>query len=69
MRCIGTETASASPLAGNDREALDSAAGLVRDAGFDPVIVGELARGKEFEPNTRPYNTGMTGRDLRDILG
>jgi predicted dinucleotide-binding enzyme len=55
------------PLAGNDREAVEKAAALVRDAGFDPVIVGALARGKEFEPGSRPYNTGMSGRDLRAI--
>ena len=53
------------PLAGDDRGALDAAAALVRDAGFDPVIVGELARGKEIEPTTSVYNTGMSGRDLR----
>ena len=57
------------PLAGDDREALETVARLVRDAGFDPVIVGALERGKEFEPDTRPYNTGMSGRDLRKILG
>jgi uncharacterized membrane protein len=27
--------------------------------------VGPLARGREFEPDTPPYNTGMSGRDLR----
>ena len=56
------------PLAGDDREALETAAGLARDAGFDPVIVGPLERGKEFEPGTRPYNTGMSGKDLRTLL-
>ena len=56
------------PLAGDDPGALEIAAGLVRDAGFDPVVVGPLARGKEFEPNTPPYNTGMNGRELRAIL-
>ena len=56
------------PLAGDERDAVDLAAGLVRDAGFDPVIVGELARGKEFEPDTPPYNTGMTGSALRDYF-
>jgi hypothetical protein len=48
--------------------ALKIAAGLVRDAGFDPVIVGPLARGKEFEPGTRPYNPGMSGREPQAIL-
>jgi 8-hydroxy-5-deazaflavin:NADPH oxidoreductase len=57
------------PLAGDDSAALESAASLVRDAGFDPVTVGPLARGKEFEPDTRPYNTGMSGPDLRALFG
>jgi predicted dinucleotide-binding enzyme len=56
------------PLAGDDPAARDVAARLVRDAGFDPVIAGPLARGKEFEPDTPPYNTGMSGRELRAIL-
>ena len=57
------------PLASDDEAALDVAAELVRDAGFDPVIVGPLARGKEFEPNTPMYNTGKNGRDLRAFFG
>jgi len=57
------------PLTGDDPEAVKTAARLVLDAGFDPVIVGNLARGKEFEPDTRPYNSGMTGPELRNILG
>jgi predicted dinucleotide-binding enzyme len=55
------------PLAGDDAAAVQIAAQLVRDAGFDPVMVGPLARGKEFEPNTAPYNTGMSGRQLRTL--
>jgi 8-hydroxy-5-deazaflavin:NADPH oxidoreductase len=57
------------PLSSDDRDAMEVVAGLVRDAGFDPVPVGALARGKEFEPGTRPYNTGMSGRDLRGFWG
>ena len=57
------------PLASDDQQALEIAADLVRDAGFDPVIIGGLARGKEFEPNTPPYNTGMTGNQLRTLFG
>lgn len=53
------------PLASDDHGALETAALLVRDAGFDPVIVGTLERGKEFEPGTSTYNTGMSGRELR----
>ena len=57
------------PLAGDDPEAVDTAARLVRDAGFDPVTVGALARGKEFQPDTKPYNSGMSGREVRRVLG
>jgi 8-hydroxy-5-deazaflavin:NADPH oxidoreductase len=57
------------PLAGDDPDALRTAADLVRDAGFDPVIVGPLVRGREFEPNGRPYNTGISGSELRALFG
>lgn len=56
------------PLASDDAQAMDVAAQLVRDAGFDPVIVGPLARGREFEPGTKVYNTGMSGPDVRKVL-
>jgi len=57
------------PLAGDDEDALALAAGLVRDAGFDPVLVGPLARAREFDPGTSVYNTGMSGPDLARALG
>jgi 8-hydroxy-5-deazaflavin:NADPH oxidoreductase len=56
------------PLAGDDPEALRIAADLAREAGFDPVIVGPLVRGKDFEPNSRPYNTGMSSSQLRALF-
>ena len=57
------------PLASDDAAALEVASTLVRDAGFDPVIVGPLASGKQFEPDTPVYNTGMTGPKLRVMFG
>jgi predicted dinucleotide-binding enzyme len=57
------------PLASDDRDALETASRLVRDAGLDPVIVGNLVRGREFEPDTPPYNTGMSGEKLRQYFG
>ncbi len=53
------------PLASDDRDAINVVAQLARDAGFDPVAVGPLNRWKEFEPGSRPYNSGS---DLRTIL-
>ena len=49
------------PLAGDDAAALDIAARLVRDAGFEPVVVGPLASARFFDPGTPVYNTGMSG--------
>ena len=57
------------PLAGDDPGALETASALARDAGFDPVVIGPLGRGKEFEPDTPPYNTGMSGPQLRTLFG
>ena len=57
------------PLASDDPGALETTAALARDAGFDPVVIGPLARGKEFEPDTPPYNTGMSGSQLRQLFG
>jgi predicted dinucleotide-binding enzyme len=57
------------PLASDDTAAMEIAAQLVRDAGLDPVIVGDLARGKEFEPGTQVYNTGMSEAEVRKALG
>ena len=56
------------PLAGDDPQAVEIVAQLVRDAGFEPVPIGPLARGKDFEPGSRVYNTGMSGQQVRKSL-
>ena len=55
------------PLASDDAQAMEVVAQLVRDAGLDPVSVGGLARGREFELGTPPYNTGKSGPELRAL--
>lgn len=57
------------PLASDDREALEVAARLVRDAGFEPVVVGPLARSREFDAGTAVFGRGLTARELRRGLG
>ncbi len=57
------------PLASDDREALEVAARLVRDAGFEPVLVGPLARSKDFDVGTAVFGRGLTARELRRGLG
>jgi hypothetical protein len=56
------------PLASDDKQALATAEQLVRDAGFDPVVVGGLSSAKRFDPGTPAYHT-LTARELRTILG
>lgn len=57
------------PLASDDPGALEVAARLVRDAGFDPVRVGPLDRARDFDPDSAVWNKGMTGRTLRRHFG
>ncbi len=57
------------PLASDDAAALDAAARLVRDAGFEPVVVGPLESARSFDPGTPVYNTGMSGAELARALG
>lgn len=57
------------PLAGDDPEALAIAQRLVRDAGFEPVVVGPLARAREFDVGTPVYTVLMTAPQLRQALG
>jgi predicted dinucleotide-binding enzyme len=57
------------PLASDDAEALKVAQRLVRDAGFDPVVVGGLARAREFDVGTDVYTELLTAKQLREALG
>jgi len=57
------------PLAADDAVALQTAARLVRDAGFEPVAVGPLARAKEFDPGAPVFGRALTAAELRRGLG
>lgn len=57
------------PLAGDDPEALAVAQRLVRDAGFEPVVVGPLSSARQFDVGTPVYTRLMTAPQLRQALG
>jgi 8-hydroxy-5-deazaflavin:NADPH oxidoreductase len=57
------------PIAADDPQALEVAARLVRDAGFEPVVVGPLAKAKMFDVGSPVYTQLLTARELRDRLG
>lgn len=56
------------PIGGDDQEALKVASKLVRDAGFDPVIVGSLERTKLFAQGGPLYGQEISARELAERL-
>jgi 8-hydroxy-5-deazaflavin:NADPH oxidoreductase len=56
------------PIAGDDARALVISSALVRDAGFEPVIVGGLDRAREFDVGTPVYTVVMSAAELRKAL-
>jgi predicted dinucleotide-binding enzyme len=56
------------PIAGDNPEAVQVAAGLVRDAGFDPVIVGKLVDAKLFQRGDPGYGQPVSAAELKRKL-
>jgi predicted dinucleotide-binding enzyme len=56
------------PIAGDDSEAMQVAAGLVRDAGFEPVVVGKLADARRFQRGAPGYGQSVTAAELKQKL-
>jgi 8-hydroxy-5-deazaflavin:NADPH oxidoreductase len=53
------------PMAGDDQEALAIASTLVRDAGFDPVIIGPLERATDFARGAPLYGQEITAHEMQ----
>ena len=70
LRDLGNRPGSrvAIPLAGDDAAALAIASRLVRDAGFDPVVVGGLSAAKSFDVGTSVYVKVLDAAQLRAEL-
>jgi 8-hydroxy-5-deazaflavin:NADPH oxidoreductase len=56
------------PIAGDDDEAVRIVASLVRDAGFEPVLVGKLADARLFQRGAPGYGQRVTAAELRQKL-
>src|SRR5256884_2590452 len=56
------------PIAADDPRALDVAARLVRDAGFEPVLVGPLRKAKSFDVGLPGLPQLLTAPELRAPL-
>jgi len=56
------------PIAGDDPKAIAVAQSLIREIGFEPVLVGGLAMGKHLVPGT-PLGGEHTPAEIRQIAG
>jgi 8-hydroxy-5-deazaflavin:NADPH oxidoreductase len=56
------------PIAGDETQAVNVAAQLVRDAGCEPVIVGNLAAARSFQRGSPGFRANTTARELRRLL-
>ncbi|HSB80921.1 MAG TPA: NADPH-dependent F420 reductase [Candidatus Methylomirabilis sp.] len=57
------------PVAGDDVEAVQVAAQLVRDAGCEPLVVGNLAAASSFQRGGPGFRANTTTPELRRLLG
>jgi hypothetical protein len=55
------------PIAGDDAQAVEVASRLVRDIGYEPVLIGDLAMGKYLMPGT-PLAGEHTAEEIRKIV-
>jgi hypothetical protein len=56
------------PIAGDDAAAVQVAAALVRDAGFEPVIAGSLADARRFQMGGPGYGPNASAAELKQKL-
>lgn len=54
------------PIAGDDAEAIKIASGLIRDIGYEPVLIGGLAMGRHLQPR-EPLAGERTPDEIRKI--
>ena len=53
------------PIAGDDKEALALASKLIRDAGFEPVIIGSLESARLFARGGPLYGQQITAKEMQ----
>jgi 8-hydroxy-5-deazaflavin:NADPH oxidoreductase len=57
------------PVAGDDAQAVQVAAQLVRDAGCEPLVVGNLTAASSFQRGGPGFRANTTAPELRRLLG
>ena len=54
------------PIAGDDKEAIEIASRLIREIGYEPVLIGGLDKGKYLMPGT-PLSGEHSPEEIRKI--
>jgi predicted dinucleotide-binding enzyme len=54
------------PIAGDDAEAVELASRLIREIGYEPVVIGDLEMGKHLVPGT-PFSGEQTPDEIRRL--
>ncbi|MFT5693888.1 MAG: putative dinucleotide-binding enzyme [Oceanicoccus sp.] len=57
------------PVAADDDSAWNVASKLIKESGFDPVLVGPLSRAREFDNRSALYGKKGTAQELREAFG
>lgn len=65
---VGMLDRKAIAIAGDDPDDLETVASLVNAFGFDPVIVGPLAKGVRLEAGTEVFGANVGAEELRAML-
>jgi predicted dinucleotide-binding enzyme len=55
------------PIAGDDKHAIAIASRLIKEIGFEPVLIGGLATGKHLVPRSSPLAGEHTPEEIRKI--
>lgn len=61
---LGAPGRRAIPLAGDDSSAKELVATLINDIGFDPVDLGSLSEGMNFQPDTPLFNRRCSKNEI-----
>lgn len=57
------------PMAGDDQEAVQVTMKLIKESGFDPVLVGPLSSAKRFDNRSSMYGAQGTAEELKKGFG
>lgn len=64
----GAEGRKAIAVAGNNEEDIEAVAGIVDKLGFDPLLIGDLSKGRLLEPGHPAFGTDITAPELQKLI-